>query len=89
MKSEKILSVIIPVYNEEKTVESILDKVLSRPETGEIIIVNDASSDKSVEVIEKYIDSNKDKNVKLFNQPKNKGNNWHDKCPILGKRRRE
>jgi len=73
MKTEKILSVIIPVYNEETTVEDILDKVLTRPETGEIIIVNDASSDNSAEVIEKYIESKKDKNIKLFNQEKNLG----------------
>ncbi len=73
MKTEKILTVIIPVYNEESTVKEILDKVLSRPETGEIIIVNDASSDNSVKVIEKYIDSKKDKNIKLFNQGKNMG----------------
>jgi len=73
MKSKKILSVIIPVYNEESTVEEILDKVLSRPETGEIIIVDDASSDKSVEVIKKYIDSKKKKNIKLFSQKQNRG----------------
>ena len=73
MKAEKILSVIIPVYNEESTLEAILDKVLSRPETGEIIIVDDASSDNSVKVIETYIDSNKKKNIKLFAQGKNRG----------------
>ena len=73
MKKEKILSVIIPVYNEGKTVEAILDKVLSRPETGELIIVNDASSDNSEEVIKKYIDAHKNKNIKLFTQEENKG----------------
>ena len=73
MKTEKILSVIIPVYNEESTVEAILDKVLSRPETGELIIVNDASADKSAEVIEKYIQKNKKHKIKLFNQETNKG----------------
>ena len=73
MKTEKILSVIIPVYNEEKTVEAILDKVLSRPETGEIIIIDDASTDKSTEVIEKYIKSKKRKKIKLLSQKRNMG----------------
>ena len=73
MKTKKILSVIIPVYNEESTVEAILDKVLSRPETGEIIVVDDASSDKSVKVIENYIKTGKKKNIKIFSQKKNKG----------------
>ena len=73
MKNKKILSVIIPVYNEESTVEEILDKVLSRPETGEIIIVDDASSDNSVKVIEKYIKSHKQDKISLFTQKKNQG----------------
>ena len=33
---EKRLSVIIPVYNEEDTVLGIVERVLARPETGEI-----------------------------------------------------
>ncbi|MEI8246962.1 MAG: glycosyltransferase family 2 protein [Lentisphaerota bacterium] len=42
---EKRLSVIIPVYNEEDTVLGIVERVLARPETGEIIIIDDASKD--------------------------------------------
>ena len=73
MKKKKILSVIIPVYNEANTVEAILDKVFQQPETGEIIVIDDASSDKSVEVIKKYIDNNKRKKIKLLSQEFNKG----------------
>lgn len=73
----KKLSIIIPVYNEEKTVERILNKIkeveLINNIQKEIVIVNDCSKDKSVEVVEKYISANKDCDIKLFNQEKNSG----------------
>lgn len=74
MKKEKILCVVIPVFNEEKTVTEILDIVLARPETAEIIVVDDASTDNSREVIKKYIKKKKlKKKIKLFYQEKNMG----------------
>lgn len=74
MDKKKNLCVIIPVYNEEETVTEILDIVLARPETAEIIVVDDASTDKSREVIKKYIKTNKlKKKIKLFYQEKNQG----------------
>jgi len=39
------LSVIIPVFNEGKTVESLIATVLAQPLVGEIVCVNDCSSD--------------------------------------------
>lgn len=43
------LSIVIPVFNEEKTIRSVVERVLSAPLPGgmerEIIIVNDASTD--------------------------------------------
>ncbi len=46
------LSIIIPVYNEEKTLPVILDKVLSSlPDVYEIIAVDDASSDNSRQIL--------------------------------------
>jgi len=49
------LSIIIPVYNEEKTVEAIIKKVkkLELPVQKEIIVVDDGSSDKSFDIIKK------------------------------------
>lgn len=53
------LSILIPAYNEEKTIPLILDKVLAvelpRNLQKEIIIVNDASTDHTVRVVEEYI----------------------------------
>ena len=49
MDSNNILTVVMPVYNEEATIEIIVKEVLARPEVGELIIVNDASKDNSWE----------------------------------------
>ncbi len=72
-----ILSIIIPAYNESKTIHLILDKVLEVKLTGgiqkEIIIVNDCSKDDTEKVIINYISEHKDHAIKLFNQPVNMG----------------
>ena len=73
MDMEKSLCVVIPVYNEEKTVESVLDKVLSRPETAEVIVIDDASTDTSREVMLKYIESHAKKKITLLTQDVNQG----------------
>lgn len=53
----KKLSIIIPVYNEEKTIIGILDSVWNANIgiNKEIIIVNDGSRDRSEEIIKKYL----------------------------------
>ncbi|OLN24661.1 glycosyltransferase [Desulfovibrio sp. DV] len=45
------VSVVIPVYNEVKTLPVLLDLVLARPEATEIILVDDASTDGSGEYL--------------------------------------
>ena len=65
-----MLSVILPAYNEENSIEKIVDRVLLRPEVGELIIVNDASTDRTWERLQKFA---ADPRVRLFNQPKNRG----------------
>ena len=48
------ISVVIPCYNEEKTIETVVDKILKIQNLEkEIIIVDDCSKDRSREIIEK------------------------------------
>lgn len=71
------LSIIIPVYNEEKTVHKILDKVKNVNLIGgiekEVIIVNDCSSDLTESQVLHYINEHKDLNMRYFSHPVNKG----------------
>jgi len=73
----KTLSIIIPAYNEEKTVLKIFNKLIEVELVNEIqkeiIIVNDCSTDKTVEVIESFINTNSGVDIKLYNQEKNMG----------------
>lgn len=45
------LSVVIPIYNEEKTLRQIVDKVLATPYEKELILVDDCSKDSSRDVM--------------------------------------
>jgi len=48
---EKCLSVVVPVYNEEKTLAAIVDRLLKLPQLLEIVIVDDCSSDSTPEIL--------------------------------------
>ncbi|NOY49307.1 MAG: glycosyltransferase family 2 protein [Chlorobi bacterium] len=73
----KKLSIIIPVFNESKTIHLILDKILAVELISdfkkEIIIIDDSSSDDTVRSIKKYISEHRDIAIKLFEQPVNMG----------------
>ena len=52
------ISVIIPMYNAEKYIEQCLDSVLSQTfKNFEVIVADDCSTDHSVELVEKMINS--------------------------------
>ena len=78
MKNEfRKLSIIIPAYNEAKTIHMILNKVknveLNNGIEKELIIVNDYSSDGTEVIVEKYIAANPEMNIRLFSQDRNRG----------------
>jgi glycosyltransferase involved in cell wall biosynthesis len=53
-----ILSVLIPVYNEEKTVEAIINKVNSLPVEKEIIVIDNCSQDCTTAILRSFSLSN-------------------------------
>lgn len=71
------LSIVIPAYNEAKTIHLILDQVLAVELIGgftkEVIIVNDYSSDNTMEVVQAYIDKHPEAEMQLYAQPQNMG----------------
>jgi glycosyltransferase involved in cell wall biosynthesis len=73
----KRLSIVIPCYNEERTVHLILDKVshveLKSGIQKEIIIVNDCSTDNTKGALENYVQKHPELDFKLFNHPVNMG----------------
>lgn len=71
------LSIIIPAYNEAKTIHLILNKILAVKLIShfekEIIIVNDCSKDETVNVVNAYIADHPSEDMKVFEQPVNMG----------------
>lgn len=69
---QDLVSIIIPVYNVEKYLNTCIDSVLSQTYTNlEIIIINDCSIDTSGEIIEHYVKL--DKRIKYIKNTVNKG----------------
>lgn len=65
------LSVVIPVYNEVKTIEKIISRVQKVPLEKEIIIVDDGSTDGTHKKLKKI--NKRSKDVKIFYHKRNKG----------------
>lgn len=76
-KSERpLVTILVPVYNEERTIKVILEKVLKLPiDNYEVLVVNDASKDKSADIIDRVAKKHKSKHVALsvFTHPRNRG----------------
>jgi dolichol-phosphate mannosyltransferase len=52
--NEILLTVLIPVYNESATIETLLARVLSAPYRKQIIVIDDGSTDGTTDKIEKW-----------------------------------
>ena len=72
MSKETLLSIIVPIYNEEKTIKEVLSSLIKLKETVqsiEIIVVNDGSTDNSL----KILNENHNLYDYLINNSQNKG----------------
>ena len=65
----KNVSVIIPVFNEEKTVAHVVGVIGSLPFIHEVIIVDDASSDSTPDILNGL----KGENIRVLTHPENSG----------------
>nr|BCX00722.1 MAG: glycosyl transferase [Bacteroidota bacterium] len=64
------LSVVIPVYNENATIEEVLRRVLAVPVEKEVIIVDDGSTDGTRAILERMA---QEQPIRLILQPENRG----------------
>jgi glycosyltransferase involved in cell wall biosynthesis len=72
------LSVLVPVYNEEQTLEEVVRRVCAFPVAKEIILVDDGSKDRSRDILTRLQEENdraKDSlnQIRVFFQPQNQG----------------
>ena len=66
-----MVSVIVPVYNAEKFIKRCIDSILCQSyKDFELILINDGSKDNSLDIIQKYAET--DQRIKVISQ-KNKG----------------
>ena len=66
------LSIVIPVFNEAKTIPRLMDRIQECvPGFHEIIVVDDASVDETAELIRKRVDT--DPRIRLFRHDQNAG----------------
>jgi len=72
VNSLPLISVIMPVYNEERWLDQSISSILNQSfRDFEFIILNDASKDCSIDIINKYLSV--DSRIKLFNNRENYG----------------
>jgi glycosyltransferase involved in cell wall biosynthesis len=72
------LSILVPVYNEERTLEEVVRRVSAVATPKEIILVDDGSKDRSREILTQLQEQNDQANdsinrIRVFFQPKNQG----------------
>ena len=65
------LSIIMPVYNERRTLKTVIERVLAVPLESELICVDDGSGDGSREILVEL--QKRNSNLRVFLQPKNMG----------------
>lgn len=71
---DKLVSIIVPVYNVEKFIVETMECVRAQSyDNWELLLVEDVSTDGTKEVIETYLHEKPDERIHLICQPENKG----------------
>lgn len=65
------ISVIIPVFNEERTIAGVVNSLLNDHQINEVICINDGSTDKSLDILKTYGDK-----IRLINLINNQGKGY-------------
>ena len=69
-----LVSIVVPVYNVKPYIEATIQSVLNQTYTNwELILVENASKDGTVEVVEQYLEAHPDERIKFYNIPDNIG----------------
>src|SRR5438105_628156 len=71
MSVNRVLSVVSPAFKEERMLEVMLNHVLERPEVGEVIAVDDGSTDGTWAIMARFAE--RDQRVRAFRQENNSG----------------
>tara|TARA_B100001971_G_C18076530_1_gene475978 strand:- start:170 stop:883 length:714 start_codon:yes stop_codon:yes gene_type:complete len=88
---EKInLSIFVPCFNEENNITKTLNDIKEGAQhiTYEVLVADDASKDKTVEMVEKFKIDNPKEDIKIFRNKDNRGighNFWETAHKALGK----
>ena len=70
-----MISILIPVYNVEQYIARCLDSILAQTfQDFEVIVVNDGSPDKSIDIVKSYAEN--DKRIKIVENKENMGLAW-------------
>lgn len=69
MVSHYKFSILVPAYNEEQSIHSCLKSLIAIPDKKEIIVIDDASTDRTIQIVEGF----SDKGVILVRRKKNGG----------------
>jgi glycosyltransferase involved in cell wall biosynthesis len=74
---DNLLSIIIPCYSEEDSLTRVIDSIraaeLPDGMQKEIVIVNDCSTDRTFELLQKHLEKTGDEGIRIFHQPVNMG----------------
>ena len=69
MDDRPCLAVVVPCFNEERTIARLLETVLAQRVVAEVVVVDDASTDRSAELVRSVTDPR----IVFIQQPRNRG----------------